>query len=104
GNPLALQAFDKAARVLGQALANIACITAPTHIFVFGGVAQVGEILLAPLRKYFAENLLFCYKKTAEEHPAVHAEEHPAVCIELSELMETFKDAAILGAAALARL
>ncbi|MDE7101658.1 MAG: hypothetical protein K2O37_02570, partial [Bacteroidales bacterium] len=78
------------------ALANIACVTAPTHIFVFGGVAQVGETLLAPLRKYFAENLLFCYKKTAEEHPAV--------CIELSELMETFKDAAILGAAALARL
>lgn len=104
GDPLALQAFDKAARILGRALANIACVTAPTHIFVFGGVAQVGEILLAPLRGYFAENLLFCYKKTAEQHPAVHAEQHPAVCIELSELMETFKDAAILGAAALPRL
>ncbi len=96
GDPPALAAYDKAARILGQALANIACVTAPTHIFVFGGVAQAGEILLAPLRAYFAQNLLFCYKKTAEDTPAVR--------IELSELMETLKDAAILGAAALARL
>ncbi len=96
GDPPALAAYDKAARILGQALANIACVTAPTHIFVFGGVAQAGEILLTPLRAYFAQNLLFCYKKTAEDTPAVR--------IELSELMETLKDAAILGAAALARL
>lgn len=125
GDLLALQAFDKAARILGRALADIACVTAPTHIFVFGGVAQVGEILLAPLRRHFAENLLFCYKDDRKQeadgiretehaqkadgnsdYPAAQtktAGETPAVCIELSALMETMKDAAVLGAAALAR-
>lgn len=88
-DPLALQTYSATGKILGRTLANVACITAPSHIFIFGGVAQVGEILLGPTRKAFFDNLLFCYGKD--------------IRIELSGLMETEKDAAVLGAAALTR-
>lgn len=88
-DPLALKTFELSGAVLGKSLANIACVTAPTHIFIFGGVAQVGEILLSPTRKHFHENLLFCYAD--------------AIKIELSGLMAANRYASILGAAALAQ-
>lgn len=88
GDPTALETYRITGEILGLALANIACVTAPTHIFLFGGVAQVKEILLQPLRESFYANLLGSYGKN--------------IRIELSALMDAGKDAAILGAAALA--
>ncbi|MEG2667047.1 MAG: ROK family protein, partial [Bacteroidales bacterium] len=82
---IAIETFEKTGAILGLALANLATVTAPSHIFLFGGVAQAGNILLEPTRKYFDENLLFSYKDTVK--------------IELSALMS--KNAGILGGAAL---
>lgn len=87
-DPLALQTYSVTGGILGRALANLACVTAPSRIFIFGGVAQVRDILLEPTRKAFYDNLLFCYGKD--------------IRIELSGLMEAEKDAAVIGAAALA--
>lgn len=89
GDEQALQTYGQMGRYLGRFLANLACVTAPTHIFLFGGVARIGDILLDPTRRAFKENLLFCYKD--------------GIRIELSGLMDTRSDAAILGAAALAK-
>ncbi|NLA24403.1 MAG: ROK family protein [Bacteroidales bacterium] len=85
GDKLALKAFDKTAEILGLALANAVAFSSPSHIFIFGGLANSGEILLKPLRKYFEENLLNVYQNKVK--------------IELSALPDS--DAAILGSAAL---
>ncbi len=53
-----------------------------------GGPTRAGEALLKPLRRYFAENLLYIYKDR--------------ISIQLSELQSN--DAAVLGAAALIHL
>ena len=52
GDSLALEAFDFTANVLGQALANAVAITSPQVIYLFGGLAKSGDLLMKPLRKY----------------------------------------------------
>ncbi|MCL2415173.1 MAG: ROK family protein [Bacteroidales bacterium] len=86
GNPIAIETFDFTAKILGLALANTACITSPSHVFLFGGPVKAGHFLLDPLKKYMEEYMLFVYKNKIE--------------LQVSELLD--KNAAILGAAALA--
>lgn len=88
GDPIALKAYDTTAYWLGIALANAANFSSPQAIFLMGGPTRAGEALLKPLRKYFAENLLYIYKDKISVH--------------LSQL--NGNDAAILGAAALGRI
>jgi glucokinase len=83
---IALEAFDRTAKVLGLALANVVAVTSPQAIFIFGGLAQSGDVLLAPVKKYMEENLLVIFKNKVQILP--------------SKLPGS--DAAILGAAALA--
>ena len=46
GEQWALEAFDFTARKLGLALANTVAITSPRVIYLFGGLAQAGDLLL----------------------------------------------------------
>lgn len=85
GDETAKSIIDATARKLGFALANVVAITSPSNIYLYGGVARSGDIILIPTRKYFAEYLLRNYAGK--------------VSIELSALPE---NAAVLGAAALA--
>lgn len=89
GDSTALQAYREAGTTLGIALANMACFSSPSHIFLFGGVAQAGEPLMAPAREAFEKNLLFCYQGR--------------IRLEFSGLMHSARNAGILGAAALYR-
>lgn len=84
-DPIALKAFDYTAYVLGVMLANAVAITSPEVIFLFGGLANAGDRLFKPVKKYMNEHLLEIYKNKVELKPSG-----------LSE-----NDAAILGAAAL---
>lgn len=84
-DPIAKKAFDYTAYVLGVMLANAVAITSPKVIFLFGGLANAGDRLFKPVKKYFEEHLLEIYKNKVELKPSG-----------LSE-----NDAAILGAAAL---
>ncbi|CAN5334343.1 ROK family protein [soil metagenome] len=84
GDALALKLMDITAEKLGFALANLVAISSPSHIFLYGGLAKAGELLLQPLKKYFDHFLLRNYKGKVE--------------IKLSALPE---NAAVLGAAAL---
>ncbi len=86
GDKLALKAFDITANILAMALANAVAFSSPSHIFIFGGLANSGNILMLPLKQYFEEHLLNVYKNKVK--------------IERSQLPHS--DAAILGAAALA--
>ncbi len=59
---LALKAFDITSKSLGLALANAVTITSPKAIFLFGGLANAGDLLFKPTTRYFNENLLTIYK------------------------------------------
>lgn len=87
GNQCAIQTFDETARILGLTLANSIAHTDPEAIFLFGGLANAGDFLLNPLKKYIDGFVLHNYKGKVK--------------ILRSQLKSS--DAAILGAAALVK-
>jgi glucokinase len=87
GDPAALDCFDEVGGWLGQGLADLAAVLDPGAFVIGGGVADAGELLLAPARRVFAERL------TGTKHRP-HAE------IRLAELGN---EAGLVGAADLAR-
>lgn len=86
GDKIALEAFEITGRILGVKLADSVAFTSPEAIFLFGGLAKAGDILIEPTKKYMEENLFPIYRGKVKVIP--------------SGLQET--SAAILGASALA--
>ncbi len=86
GDEIAIEAFEITGRILGVKLADVVTVTSPEAIFLFGGLAKAGDLLLKPTRKYMEENLFPVYKGKVK--------------LLMSELNET--NAAIMGASALA--
>lgn len=84
GDLFALRLMDYTAEKLGFALANVMAITSPSHVFLYGGLAKAGDLLLKPTQKYFDQYVLRNYKDK--------------LVLKLSGLPE---NAAVLGAAAL---
>lgn len=82
---MAMRCFEFTGEVLGKALANLIAVLSPEAIFLFGGLALSGDLILKPVRKYCEDYLLNIFKGSVK--------------IELSGLKEN--SAAILGAAAL---
>lgn len=62
GDKIALQAFDFTAKVLGLKLADAIAHTSPEAIILFGGLANAGDLLLVPTKKYMEENLFHAFK------------------------------------------
>ncbi len=85
GDEIALKVFDETGRILGQTLADSACYLEPEAIFIFGGIAQSGDLLLTPIRIYMEQNLHNIYQGKIKIIPSAL----------------TGNTAAILGAAAL---
>ncbi len=88
GDPAALACFEAVGSSLGQGLADLASTLDPAVFVIGGGVADTGELLLAPARRAFAEHLTGTTHRT-------HAE------IRLAALGN---EAGMVGAADLARL
>ncbi len=88
GDPAALACFEAVGSSLGQGLADLASTLDPAVFVIGGGVADTGELLLAPARRIYAERL------TGTTHRP-HAE------IRLAALGN---EAGMVGAADLARL
>ena len=85
GDPIALEAFRLTGQRLGYAFADAVTITSPEAIFLFGGLAKAGDLLLDHIRHYMEENMLFAFKNKVKILPSgLHN-----------------KSAAILGASAL---
>ena len=84
-DPIALEAFRLTGQRLGYALADAVTITSPQAIFLFGGLAKAGDLLLNHIRYYMEENMLFAFRNKVKIMP--------------SGLQD--KNAAILGASAL---
>lgn len=70
GDSLALEVFRCTAERLGRALANAVAITSSEAVFFFGGLAQAGELLLEPTRRYLEENLLPVYRGNVKVLPS----------------------------------
>ena len=87
GDPAALDCFEEVGTWLGHGLAALAAMLDPGMFVIGGGVADAGELLLAPARRVFAQRL------TGGAHRP-HAE------IRLAQLGN---DAGMVGAADLAR-
>ncbi len=86
GDPLAVEIFEFTGKILGQTLADVVALTSPEAIIFFGGLTKAGDFILKPSKKYMEENMLAIFRNKIEIIPSG-----------LSE-----RDAAILGAAALA--
>ena len=86
GDKLALEIFDFTAEKLGFSLANTVAISSPKLIVLYGGLAQSGDLLIKPTKKYLEEYVLSIFKNKIEIVP--------------SKLNAS--DAAILGASSLA--
>ncbi|MDR1225607.1 MAG: ROK family protein [Prevotellaceae bacterium] len=97
GDEMALEVFDETAKMLAYGLTNAVVLTSPEAIFIYGGLAKAGDLLLTPTRKYLDAHMLknFC-KRDAKGNIVQQAN----VKILLSDLND--KNGAVLGAAALA--
>ena len=85
-DPIALEAMDYTAEMLAFSIINAIVFSSPEAVFLFGGLAQAGEILFTPVRQYVEQNVMAQFKGTVKILPS----KIPA------------SNAAILGAAALA--
>lgn len=86
GDSIARKAFDITGEILGEALANLVAVSAPQAIFLCGGVANAGNLILTPTKRAMEKNILPLWKGKVK--------------LELSSL--EYENAPILGAAALA--
>lgn len=85
GNQTAIDSFNFTGDILGLALANSVAYTSPEAIFLFGGLANAGDLIFRPTIESFEQNLLNIYKNKIKILPS-HLKEN---------------EAAILGAASL---
>jgi glucokinase len=86
GDIIALEAFDYTAEMLAFGIINAVVFSSPEAIFLFGGMAQAGDLLFIPVRKYVDLNIQPVFKGTVKILPSGIPE----------------NNAAVLGAAALA--
>lgn len=86
GDEIAIEAFQITGRILGVKLADAVSCTSPKAIFLFGGLANAGDLLLKPTREYMEENLFPIYRGKVD--------------LIVSDMKET--SAAVLGTSALA--
>jgi glucokinase len=85
-DPVALEALAHTAEVLGFGIINAIVFSSPEAVFLFGGLAQAGEMLFKPVREYVDKNVQPIFRGTVSILPSGVPE----------------SNAAVLGAAALA--
>jgi glucokinase len=85
-DPIAVEAMDYTAEILAFGISNAIVFSSPEAVFLFGGLAQAGEMLFVPVRKYVEQNVMPIFKGTVKILPSGVSE----------------SNAAVLGAAALA--
>ncbi len=85
GDSIALDAFEFTGKVLGIKLAEVVTLFSPEAIFLFGGVAKAGNLIIEPTKRYMEEYMFPVFRNKVQLLPSG---------------LEG-KNAAVLGAAAL---
>jgi glucokinase len=86
GDIIALEAFDYTAEMLAFGIINAVVFSSPESVYLFGGLANAGDLIFDPVRKYVDLNIQPVFKGTVKILPSGIPE----------------NNAAVLGAAALA--
>ena len=79
GDPIALKAMDYTAEKLGLGIINSIVYTSPEAIFLFGGLANAGELLFKPVRDYLKKHNYILFKNTVKILPSGIPESNGAV-------------------------
>jgi len=78
-DPIAVEAMDYTAEILAYGIVNAIGFSSPEAIFLFGGLAQAGEMLFIPTRKYVDQNVQPIFKGTYKILPSAVSESNAAV-------------------------
>lgn len=79
GDPVAVRAMEETAEKLGFGIVNSIVFSSPEAIFLFGGLAQAGEAIFAPVRKYLQKHNYILFKDTVKILPSGISETNGAV-------------------------
>ena len=79
GDPIAVRAMEFTAEKLGFGIVNSIVFSSPEAIFLFGGLAQAGEAIFAPVKKYLQKNNYILFKDTVKILPSGISETNGAV-------------------------
>jgi len=79
GDIIAGEALDQTARMIALGIVNSVAFSSPEAIFLFGGLAQAGEAILAPIRKYADEMVQPVFRGTFSILPSGLPEARAAV-------------------------
>ncbi|MBN1107585.1 MAG: ROK family protein, partial [Bacteroidales bacterium] len=63
-DPVAVRAMNETAAILGFGIINAIVFSSPEAIFLFGGLAQAGDLLFKPVRAYLKKNNYVLMKDT----------------------------------------
>jgi glucokinase len=78
-DPIALKAMDYTAEKLAFGIYNAIGFSSPEAVFLFGGLANAGEILFEPVRKYVEMNVQPIFRGTVKILPSGIPESNAAV-------------------------
>ena len=70
GDALACEAFERTGRILGLKLADAVAHTSPEAIFLAGGLAAAGDLILEPTRRHLEAFLFSAYRGTVKLLPS----------------------------------
>jgi glucokinase len=79
GDIIAGEALDQTARMIALGIVNSVAFSSPEAIFLFGGLAQAGEAILIPIRKYADEMVQPVFRGTFSILPSGLPEARAAV-------------------------
>lgn len=79
GDKIALEAFELTGKYLGEALADTVAHTSPEAIFLFGGLANAGELISEPTKRHLEINLLKIFRNKVKILPSGLTETNAAV-------------------------
>jgi glucokinase len=79
GDIIATEAMDQTARMIALGIANSVVFSSPEAIFLFGGLAQAGDAIIVPTRKYADELVQPIFRGTFSILPSGLPEDRAAV-------------------------
>ena len=79
GDAIAQQALDQTARMIALGIANSVIFSSPEAIYLFGGLANAGDALFVPVRKYAEELVMPVFRDTFRIEPSGLPEAQAAI-------------------------
>jgi glucokinase len=79
GDAIAIEALDQTARMIALGIANAVIFSSPETIFLFGGLAQAGDAIFEPVRKYADELVQPIFRGTFTVMPSGLPEARAAI-------------------------